>query len=509
MLNGDVEHQEPQKEHNHSCRYHLMRMISAMLVSSFFSPMLSGQCTTDFDPIAQVSLSNGSAFVSKLAIVGDTIHMVYDGGPMYYSRSIDTGKSWSVPIEIISDDSMPGQIWSRPISANGSNVYVTWENRTASGSIRAIKIRRSVDGGTTWQDPQELVVNDTQPGFQKPVVASHGTNVFVVISKPISGLFQEFLLYSSDRGATWSNPDQIATNTATHHSYDICATNSSLHWVSISRGDVVHTRSTDLGGTWTNEVVISDVDVFRAWDPHIEADDNNVYVCWQDAKYGSSSGFSGTVLFRKSVDAGSSWLPNIPISALPSATFSSLSVSGRRIVVAWDDERFGSLQGFIQARTSSDVGMTWCDEFTVGDTLDVNTSVSVIATTKSICAVWSAYAWSGGGEANIYSRYGRFAGPNSAEWVSDIVANPNISLNVYPIPLNAHGVIVYRLARQQRVELSLFDIIGRRLLTIYNGMQAGGDHSLPISLDQFTSGCYFVSLNTDDGTIWRKILIAK
>ena len=66
----------------------------------------------------------------------------------------------------------------------------------------------------------------------------------------------------------------------------------------------------------------------------------------------------------------------------------------------------------------------------------------------------------------------------------------------HPNPFNAATTIVYTLTGESTVDLSIFDILGRRVVQLYGGRQAGGTHSAVWDASGMPSGTYFIELRS-------------
>jgi hypothetical protein len=84
-----------------------------------------------------------------------------------------------------------------------------------------------------------------------------------------------------------------------------------------------------------------------------------------------------------------------------------------------------------------------------------------------------------------------------------------IGLESYPNPFNSTTNIRFTLAKQNTVKISVYDALGRlcRILT-YEKFDTG-DHIIKFNAGSLSSGLYFVSLNTPDKAMFRKILYLK
>jgi hypothetical protein len=89
----------------------------------------------------------------------------------------------------------------------------------------------------------------------------------------------------------------------------------------------------------------------------------------------------------------------------------------------------------------------------------------------------------------------------------------NLSQN-YPNPFNATTSIQFSLKKAGNVTLSIYDVLGRKINTLYNGTLPVGSHSLIWNgTDELgktvTSGIYFYRLESADGSIVKRMVLLK
>lgn len=77
----------------------------------------------------------------------------------------------------------------------------------------------------------------------------------------------------------------------------------------------------------------------------------------------------------------------------------------------------------------------------------------------------------------------------------------------HPNPFNNSTTINYRLAVGSYVELSIFNILGQKVKTLFNGRKAAGFHSIEWDATNFSSGLYYYQLKTDTGMLASKKLL--
>jgi hypothetical protein len=84
----------------------------------------------------------------------------------------------------------------------------------------------------------------------------------------------------------------------------------------------------------------------------------------------------------------------------------------------------------------------------------------------------------------------------------------------YPNPFNATTTIEFSLEKAGEVTLSIYDILGRQVKTLYNGTLTAGSHSLiwngtNESGKTVTSGVYFYRLENSEGSITKRMVMLK
>lgn len=82
----------------------------------------------------------------------------------------------------------------------------------------------------------------------------------------------------------------------------------------------------------------------------------------------------------------------------------------------------------------------------------------------------------------------------------------------YPNPFNAQIAIPYSLPKSQRVTLTIFDLTGKKITTLYAGIQTPGEHVLrwdgtDHAGSQIGSGVYFLQLTTQEHHRTRKVML--
>ncbi|UCC79408.1 MAG: right-handed parallel beta-helix repeat-containing protein [Candidatus Zixiibacteriota bacterium] len=82
-------------------------------------------------------------------------------------------------------------------------------------------------------------------------------------------------------------------------------------------------------------------------------------------------------------------------------------------------------------------------------------------------------------------------------------------LRIYPNPFNAATTIEYVLTETAEVEISIYNLLGQRIETLYTGKSPAGNQSLIWNADEYPSGVYFTRLRAGDKIHSRKIIFLK
>lgn len=213
------------------------------------------------------------------------VHAVWydsrDGRPqIYYKRSEDAGATWG-PDTRLSDGTTADE--NPAIAVSGSNVYVVW-HRIREGRFFDVFLRRSADGGSSWEEPAALT--DGHSSAHASVAAS-GPAVHVVWGDSRHGAAEVYTRHSSDFGATWG-------------------------W---------ETRLTDRP--------------YESWVPTVAVSNADVFVAWVDYRDGNEEEY-----FKRSSDGGVTWGPDTRLTEDDADSWAaSLAISGRVVYLAWFDRR--------------------------------------------------------------------------------------------------------------------------------------------------------------------------
>jgi len=79
----------------------------------------------------------------------------------------------------------------------------------------------------------------------------------------------------------------------------------------------------------------------------------------------------------------------------------------------------------------------------------------------------------------------------------------------YPNPFNPITKIMYKVPYRSQIEITVYNILGEKLLTLVKGIKNSGNYEVEFNATYFSSGVYYYSLKTDDNIITKKLLLLK
>jgi len=79
----------------------------------------------------------------------------------------------------------------------------------------------------------------------------------------------------------------------------------------------------------------------------------------------------------------------------------------------------------------------------------------------------------------------------------------------FPNPFNPATQINFSLAKTSNVELSIYNILGQKVMTLVNGTMSGGAHSVQFNASRFASGVYIYRLSAGEFKMSKKMVLLK
>jgi len=79
----------------------------------------------------------------------------------------------------------------------------------------------------------------------------------------------------------------------------------------------------------------------------------------------------------------------------------------------------------------------------------------------------------------------------------------------YPNPFNARTLIDYSLTEPAQVVFSIYNLLGQRIETLFDGRQQAGEHSVNWDATGYSSGIYFYQLTSEGKTSTKRMTVVK
>jgi len=100
------------------------------------------------------------------------------------------------------------------------------------------------------------------------------------------------------------------------------------------------------------------------------------------------------------------------------------------------------------------------------------------------------------------------AGPQTTDDITPLPAGYSLSQN-YPNPFNAQTIIKYNLPEKAFTSLSIYDLLGRKITTLYNGISQPGEFEINWNASAYPSGVYFARLEIGEKSRSIRMLLIK
>ncbi|MBF6611977.1 MAG: S-layer homology domain-containing protein [Chloroflexi bacterium] len=293
--------------------------------------------------------------------------------------STDQGATFTGPIDI-SDASHNQDQFTNPVAASDGTLYVSYQYQNCTyncnGQPAYQMLAKSTNGGVSFSPSititgqpisytgasvagyQYLYAGSTNSGFRhndQAIIGVSPTNPNELYALWSDGRFESTFVYQGVTG-----------------------------W----HGDIVFTRSTDGGNTWTTPIKINDDNVqgkdqFFPW--LTVGSDGTLHASWMDRRDAPVNGFQYREYYSQSTDGGLTWSPNqavADVGSTPSSfigDYSGIAVNNdnSRVLPIWTDQRSGQ-------RAYTDVGRMIGGATATTTSVPSATSTSVATSTPGV-----------------------------------------------------------------------------------------------------------------------------
>lgn len=272
---------------------------------------LSSLCATAqgqaFSPPKNISNNTDYSFTPQVAVDGTgNIYAVWQddtatNANILFSRSNDGGATFSAPLNVSKSS---GSSFNPLISVDRQgSINVVWISNAPGNND--VFFSRSTDGGGTFSAPLNLS-NDPADSLS-PQLAVDGSGNIDVVWESDNIKFGVLFSYSTDGGATFSAPVDLATNTGGSFGAQLAlAADGSINvvWEDDSNfgSTISYSRSTDNGATFSAPKNLSG-NLGNSFESQIAVDaGGNIDVIWADSTPGNFE-----IFFSRSTDQGATF----------------------------------------------------------------------------------------------------------------------------------------------------------------------------------------------------------
>jgi photosystem II stability/assembly factor-like uncharacterized protein len=468
----------------------------------------------------QLQLSADSLFGSIISDIPNITDLSYKVGPLqsqtvYYWRvragnTNGTGaysNAWS-----FTTIDTTQSLWNLSNSGTISNLYgIFFINQSTIIAVgEGGTITRTTDGGATWFDLISGTTNTlygvfftdslsgTAVGSGGTILrtSDQGTNWSLQNSTTSLPLYSVFfsddssgtvvggggiILNTTNRGETWqvqssAQPASVRLTQSTPSSVTSSQTGCLLN--------VLFVNSLNGYAVGGSGALFRTTDGGKAWSTQATGTTNDLWACYfVDQQNGIAVGTFGTIL--RTTNGGTIW------SRVSSGTTNHLNA------VHFSDAATGiavGAKGTVLRTTNG--GQTWSKE----DVGTANWLRGVASQSKNSNSIV-------GSNGLILQPSGRTVsveGRTPAEISMTYQLHQN-----YPNPFNPSTIIQYSIPRQTRVTLTIFDILGRQVAQLEEGVKQAGRYEVQWNASGFPSGVYFYRLQAGSFTETKKLLLLK
>ncbi len=261
---------------------------------------------------------------------------------------------------------------------DGSDRFLVWldsgnlnEQSTAWDNIL---FRRYSSG---WDDPILLNGSQSLDYLYSPQLVREGNDLFAgwYVSPFSADDFIEFA-YSSNRGASWSDPLRVDIDDLyIVQDIDFAASDGSLYvlWSDYENRsgsgtdyDVWLVSSDNNGGTWSSPVLVTSGSDATSYYPRLVASGSDVHVTWLEY---DSANLVYSAYYSRSTNGGTSFIGSEKMSGDSEVDYTVVAADdSNNVIVAWNDDTDGDLVAdAVTARVSSTNGATFGTELTLSD----------------------------------------------------------------------------------------------------------------------------------------------
>ena len=155
------------------------------------------------------------------------------------------------------------------------------------------------------------------------------------------------------------------------------------------------------------------------------------------------------------------------------------------------------------ALSTAGVNATWTTPASASEWVTQN---SLLSGYTSQANLYFMFRFTSNGGNNVYIDDINISG-TSTTGIQDEIAS-NLDFNIYPNPAQDNTVISFTILDKQKVDIKMYDVLGRVVSSVFDGNLNAGEHQYPITdKANLSSGVYFVKLTVGGENFTKKVII--
>jgi photosystem II stability/assembly factor-like uncharacterized protein len=402
-------------------------------------------------------------------------------------KTTDRGNSWTAVSDVLSGTT---KLRSLAIAPSNSLVLYTADQTN---------MWKTTDGGTTtaWTP----ITLPTLPTSSITYIAVHPTNPDIVWITYGGYQAGEKVYESTDGGLSWTNISGALPNlpimSIVHYKK---ATDRNVLFVGTDLGVYVSEQALPAPPTTLSKVNASDWAQYNSGLPNVVVSELEIF-------YAASgpdklrAGTYGRGLWETDIDAA------LPVEL---TSFTVNSVEGNRVSLQWETATEVNNYGFeIERQNSNKINKL--SELNADDWKSIG-FIEGHGNSNST-KLYSFIDESVSGGSNFVYRLKQIDIDGKYEY-SDLVEIKVVPVNFeltqnYPNPFNPTTIIKYSVPMKSQISLTIFDLLGREISKLVNGVQETGVYEASFDASKLSSGIYYYTLSAGDFTQTKKMMLVK